>query len=267
MPFPYKKVLVVGATSGIGWALAERLLANKVKVVIVGRRQDRLEEFKQKHNEDDVSSFVFDISKLQEIPKFASDVTKAHPDLDCVFLNSGIQRMHDFSKPETIKLDVIDEEVTTNYLSFLHLTNAFMPHLQQHKGNTSFIYTTSGLALIPITRVPNYCATKAALHHFILTLREQVKSGPGSVKIIELMPPAVQTELHDTKHQPDMPEGAGAKIGMPLAQFTDEAWEGLEKGEEQIAVGDICVNATNSWEKERQKTFHAMVAMMSKGGK
>jgi short-subunit dehydrogenase involved in D-alanine esterification of teichoic acids len=266
MPFPYKKVLVVGATSGIGWALAERLLDNNVKVIIVGRRKDRLDEFTEKHNKDDVSSIVFDITKLDEIPKFASDVTKAHPDLDCVFLNSGIQRMHNFAKPETIKLDAINEEITTNYLSYLHLTTAFMPHLQQVKGETSFIYTTSGLALIPITRVPNYCATKAALHHFILTLREQVKSGPGSVKIIELLPPAVQTELHDTKHQPEMPEGAGAKIGMPLAQFTDEAWEGLEKGEEQIAVGEMGVNAANTWEKERQITFHKMVAIMAKGG-
>jgi short-subunit dehydrogenase involved in D-alanine esterification of teichoic acids len=265
MPFPYKKVLVVGATSGIGWALAERLLANNVKVVIVGRRKDRLDEFTTKHGQQNVSSFIFDISKLSEIPKFASDVTKAHPDLDCVFLNSGIQRVHNFAKPDTVDLDVIQEEMTTNYTSFLYLTNAFMPHLQSLGKDTSFIYTTSGLALIPITRVPNYCASKAALHHFILTLREQVKSGPGSVKIIELMPPAVQTELHDTKHQPDMPEGAGAKIGMPLAQFTDEAWEGLEKGEEQIAIGDICKNAVNSWEKERQETFHKMVKMM--GGK
>jgi short-subunit dehydrogenase involved in D-alanine esterification of teichoic acids len=83
------------------------------------------------------------------------------------------------------------------------------------------------------------------------------------VKIIELMPPAVQTELHDTKHQPDRPEGEGAKIGMPLAQFTDEAWEGLENGDEQIAVGEMTKKNADSWDKERQSVFQKIVAMMA----
>lgn len=64
---------------------------------------------------------------------------------------------------------------------------------------------------VPIPTVPNYCATKAALHSFILTLRSQLQD--TAVKVIELFPPAVQTELH----------GEGGKdFGMPLRDFTDE---------------------------------------------
>jgi len=256
MTFAYKKVLLVGATSGIGWAMAERMLTSNIKVIIVGRRKERLDELTQRYGSDKVFPVVFDISKLSEIPSFTTSITEAHPDLDCVFLNSGIQRAHDFAKPDTVKLEQINEEITTNYLSYLHLTTSFLPHLQKQKSPTSIVYVTSGLALIPFPRVLNYCASKAALHHFILSLREQMKSGPGNVKIIELMPPAVQTELHDTKHQPDMPPGA--VIGMPLDDFTDEAWKGLEEGEEQICVGEMTQRSANGWEKERQKVFHSI---------
>jgi short-subunit dehydrogenase involved in D-alanine esterification of teichoic acids len=255
MPFQYKKVLLLGATSGIGYALAERMLSNGTKVVVVGRRKERLDELVSKHGKDKASSSVFDITKLSEIPSWTSSITKEHPDLDCVILNSGIQRAHDFTKPESVKLDQINEEVTTNYLSYVHLTTYFLPHLQKQQGPTGLIYVSSGLALIPYPRVQNYCATKAALHHFILALRVQLKDGLGHVNIIEILPPAVQTELHNTKHQPDIPNDQGANFGMPLDEFTNETWKGLEKGDEQIFVGDMTQKASQGWEGERQKIF------------
>lgn len=73
MGFPYKKVLVVGATSGIGWALAERVVENGVKVIVVGRRKERLDEFVEKHGKDNASAVVFDIRNLSGISQFAAD--------------------------------------------------------------------------------------------------------------------------------------------------------------------------------------------------
>lgn len=73
MSFPYKKVLVVGATSGIGLALAERLIENGSKVIVVGRRQENLDSFVKTHGESKVSSFKFDITDLKGIPKFAQE--------------------------------------------------------------------------------------------------------------------------------------------------------------------------------------------------
>lgn len=72
MSFPYKTVLVVGATSGIGLALAEKLVANGSHVVAVGRRQENLDEFVKKHGKDKVSSIKFDITDLKAIPGFVS---------------------------------------------------------------------------------------------------------------------------------------------------------------------------------------------------
>lgn len=70
MPFPHKTVLVVGATSGIGLALAEKMIENGVHVIGVGRRQEKLDELAQKHGKDKWSSVKFDITNLPGIPSF-----------------------------------------------------------------------------------------------------------------------------------------------------------------------------------------------------
>ncbi|MCJ1407091.1 hypothetical protein MMC19_001161 [Ptychographa xylographoides] len=231
MPFQYKRVLVIGATSGIGEALATRFIQEGAKVIAVGRRKEKLEEFVHIHGKDNVSAVPFDITEMEKIPNFVTNVTKTYPDLDCIFMNSGIQRGLDFSKPESVDMDSIQTD------------------------------TTSGLALIPLLRCANYCASKAALHHWILCLREQLKD--TSIKIIELFPPAVQTELHDAKHQPDIKDGGN--IGMPLDEFTNEAYDGLAAGNEQVPVG-MSKKSFDTWESQRQQQFHGMIKAMS-GGK
>ncbi|ORY07664.1 hypothetical protein BCR34DRAFT_570492 [Clohesyomyces aquaticus] len=262
MSLKYKKVLLIGASSGIGEAYAKKIVGDGKQVVVVGRRKENLDAFVKNQGQGKADAFQFDITKLDEIPKFAEDITGIHPDIDCVIINSGIQRGFDFSKPESVDLSAVTLEFTTNYLSYIHLTTAFLSHLQKQKNETALMYTSSGLALIPITRCANYCASKAALHHFVLCLREQVKDGPGNVKIVEIFPPAVQTELHDEKHQPDIKDGG--KIGMPLKQYTEESWAMIVKGEENVPVG-MSSNLFNLFENTRQEQFHKMVKMM-KGG-
>ncbi|KAK0108396.1 hypothetical protein ONS95_003204 [Cadophora gregata] len=248
--FPYDTVLVLGATSGIGLALAEKLVLNGSHVIAVGRRQQNLQELQQKHGKQKVSIYQFDVNELDKIPVFVNNI----------ILNSGIQRRLDFTSPSTVDLPQTSTELTTNYLSPLHFTTAFLPHLQSlsksSKKPTSLIFTTSGLALVPILRCPNYCASKAAMHHLILCLREQLRYADGDVRVIELLPPAVQTELHDTKHQPDLKDGGS--FGMPLDEFTEEAWRGLCAGETDIAVGIAKMNY-EGWERQRQGVFKTMI--------
>ncbi|KAM3074486.1 hypothetical protein ACMFMG_002711 [Clarireedia jacksonii] len=259
MTFPYKTILVLGATSGIGLALAEKFIAHGAHVIAVGRRQENLDELVQKHGAEKVSAVSFDITRLGEIEEFVRGIVKSHPTLDCVFLNSGIQRRLDFTKPEAIDLDNISLELTTNYISYIHLVKYLLPHLQSLSSPTSLIFTTSGLALVPITRCGNYCASKAALHHLIVVMREQMKNGPGNVKVIEIYPPAVQTELHDEKHQPDIKNGSN--FGMPLDEFTEAAWKGLREGKEDIPVG-TAEKAFAAFEVKRREIFGHMVEAM-----
>ena len=155
MPWTYKKVLVVGATSGIGEALAARVVAAGSSVIVTGRRKEKLEQFVQQHGNDKASAVPMDITNIDEIPGFATklvfpeasceprvaacdhdimlmfdSVIKTHPDLDCLILNAGIQRLVDFTKPETLDMSSIQNEFNTNYISYIALTKAFLPFLQ-----------------------------------------------------------------------------------------------------------------------------------------
>jgi short-subunit dehydrogenase involved in D-alanine esterification of teichoic acids len=206
---------------GIGEALARRLVDNGSFVVAVGRRKENLQKLVEQYGQENIQAVPFDITKLEAVPNFAQNVTSTHPDVDCVILNSGIQRKTDFSDPDSIDVDALNLEITTNYLSHLALTKAFLPLFQKNgkEGKeSSFIFVTSGLAMVPIPRCSNYCASKAAMHQFVLCLREQLKG--SNIKVVELYPPAVQTELHDEKHQPDIKNGG--QIGMPLDEFIDK---------------------------------------------
>jgi NADP-dependent 3-hydroxy acid dehydrogenase YdfG len=72
MSFPYKHVLIIGATSGIGKAMGDHLIAQGLKVTAVGRREDRLKAFVEQNGSDRASSIAFDIEKLDEIPSFVN---------------------------------------------------------------------------------------------------------------------------------------------------------------------------------------------------
>jgi short-subunit dehydrogenase involved in D-alanine esterification of teichoic acids len=142
-------------------------------------------------------------------------------------------------------------EVTTNYLSPLHAIAAFLPHLislgspspdsaNKHPRPASIVLITSGLAIVPMPRCANYCASKAALHSLAYTLRSQL-SAPSSkstqhIRVIDIAPPAVQTELHS--NQPELVKIGEADIGMPLDKWADEMWEYLHSSSAMQSVGD-----------------------------
>jgi len=263
MHYPYQCILLVGATSGIGYALASKLAEDGKHVIVVGRRKEKLDELQQKYGKDKVSTIQFDITDLAGMKGFVDRALKEHPDIDNVIMNSGIQRSLDFTKPESIDFGGIDAEITTNYTSCIHILKYILPHLTKiaETKPAGIMFTTSGLALTPIPRCGNYCATKAALHHLILVLRSQLSSTPN-LKIIELFPPAVQTELHDAKHQPDIVNGGS--IGMPLDEFMEKTWKGLCEGDEQILVG-ISETSFKGWEVKRQEEFEERLRMIREG--
>jgi short-subunit dehydrogenase involved in D-alanine esterification of teichoic acids len=179
----------------------------------------------------------------------------SHPDLDSVLFSSGIQRPLDFSSPETIDLDIVSTEITTNYTSHIHLLKYLLPHFLTPSSLSpkSLIFISSALGLVPIPKVTGYCATKAALHHLILCLREQV--GEKGVKVIEIVPPAVKTELHDH-------EGEGGRaVGMDLDEFTDEAWKSLEEGRDDIPVG-MARRTYEAFEEKRQGMFRNLMGLL-----
>jgi short-subunit dehydrogenase involved in D-alanine esterification of teichoic acids len=162
--------------------------------------------------------------------------------LDCIVLNAGIQRTLDFTNPKAINLAVVDAELATNYTSPLHTLIHMLPHLQSRAPDpVAIIIVSSGLALVPHPRPPNYCATKSAIHALAWTLRAQLADHDDSqhIRVVEIIPPAVKTELHS---QQDDLKGKGelADFGLPLDEFLREAWTALEKGEEdEIPIAGV----------------------------
>jgi short-subunit dehydrogenase involved in D-alanine esterification of teichoic acids len=191
-------------------------------------------------------------------------ITNRYPKLDCIILNAGFQRTLNFTKPESVDISSAEAELRTNYLSPLAAVTAFLPHLTSLAPQPTGIYlVSSGLALVPITRCPNYCATKAAVHSLAYTLRAQLEE--SNVKVVEIMPPAVQTELHT--QQADLVAAGESNFGLPLDEYTDETW-GLMSAEEEHE--EIVVSALSerfeAVDEKRKVIFKKMVEAMNKNG-
>ncbi|RPD81980.1 NAD(P)-binding protein [Lentinus tigrinus ALCF2SS1-7] len=232
-----KCVLVIGATAGIGRALALAIhdLDSKPTVIAAGRRQERLDELAAKSGDSRIKTVQVDINTTYDkLKQFVDDLTGRYPDVDAVVLSSGIQHIFDFEKPESIDVNKIADEFNTNYVAIVNLILLFLPHFLKLNaaGRPSFIIPiTSSLAIVPRPTVPNYCATKAALHSFSLSLRAQLAH--TNVRVVEILPPLVESELHD--HQGTTP--ALSIFWMPLDQFTKLTIEGLVRGDPEVVVG------------------------------
>ncbi|KAI0813203.1 short chain dehydrogenase [Xylaria sp. FL0064] len=266
MGWQYKTVLMVGCTAGLGVAMAERMIEHGSFVIAVGRRKERLDDFAAKHGPDKVATSQFDITDLDGIRSWAEGIIKDHPTLDCVVLNAGIQRGLNFTRPATIDLNLVRKEIDTNYTSYVALMAAFLPHLQRRApAPAAIVAVSSGLGLVPLPRCANYCATKSALHALMWSLRAQLGADEGSrhVRVIEIVPPAVQTELHEL--QDDLREAGHANIGITIDEYMRDCWAGLEAGdEEEILVGPIKANFA-SLEDGRRKAFGQFLAAMEAG--
>jgi len=233
-----KCVLVIGATSGIGRALALAIhkLPTRPTVIVSGRRQDRLDEIigeakGDAEGEQRLHAIQFDASaKTDGLKKFVTEAVAKYPDLDTIVFSAGVQHVFDFAKPKEINLDLAVQEMNLNYVAIFSLITLFLPHLLKLDRPAFLVPVSSTLAMVSAGKVPNYCASKAALHSLSISLKNSLKN--TNVKVMELMPPLVESELHD--HQGS--SFALANVWLPLAEYTKLALDGLQRGEFNIVV-------------------------------
>ena len=199
-------ILITGGGSGIGEAVAHRLHDLGNTVIVASRRADALERATQ--GRADMAAMTLDIESLDAIEDFARRVIAAHPALNVLVNNAGVMRFEALDA----RRDLADAEatITTNLLGPIRLTNALIDHLAA-QADAAIVNVTSGLAFVPLVSTPTYSATKAALHSYTVAMREALK---GKVEVIELAPPAVQT---------DLTPGQSTRQGyQPLNEFADE---------------------------------------------
>jgi uncharacterized oxidoreductase len=206
-------ILITGGGSGIGRGLAEALHALGNQVVIAGRRKQALEETTTAN--PGMKSLTLDIERPAAIREFVAQIVADYPTLNVLINNAGIMRPENLLAQQP---DLADAEaiVTTNLLGPIRLTAALLPHLQKQP-NSTIVNVSSGLAFVPLSLTPTYCATKAAIHSYTLSLRYQLKS--TAIEVLELIPPYVQTNLLN---------GAEDPRAMPLDKYIAEVMEILK---------------------------------------
>ena len=217
-------VFITGGTSGIGAGLARAFHARGAKVIIGGRNHSALEVLAQQFT--GMETQLIDVCDPESVLACARSLESRHPNLNVLINNAGIQRLLDFSSG-TVSAEQIDVEIDTNFKGSIHVISAFLPILRR-QALARLVNVTSGLGFVPLVKAPIYSATKAAQHAFTVALREQLRG--SSVRVIELIPPVVETNLH--RRQPVKPPRA-----MPLEAFVIEAMRALESGREELPIG------------------------------
>jgi len=236
-------ILITGGGSGIGAALAHEFHVAGNQVIIAGRRQAALDAVVSDH--PGMASPTIDMEDPAAIATFAAKLVTEFPALNVVIHNAGIMVAE-----EQVDIAIAEATVATNLLGPIRLTHALLPHLLAQKAAT-LMTVTSGLAFVPLAATPTYCATKAAMHSWSQSMREQLKG--TSVELIELVPPGVQTDL--------MPGHAENPQMMPLDQFIAEVMALL--GQEP-ALEEICVEGVKMLrEAEQRGAFGQVFAMLN----
>jgi uncharacterized oxidoreductase len=207
-------VFIPGSTSGIGLALALRLHAKGNTVIVGGRRTELLEQIAAEH--PGIDTVQIDTADAASVRSAAEQVLARHPGLNVIITMAGIMKIEDWHHPDTF-LESAESIITTNVLGAIRLIAAFIEHLQTQPDAT-IITVSSGLAFAPLKVTPSYNASKAAIH--MLTESVRLQLADTTVKVKELEPPAVQTDL--------VPGQQESEWAVPLDQFADDVIHLLE---------------------------------------
>jgi uncharacterized oxidoreductase len=187
-------------------------------VIICGRRESALKEAAEKF--PSVITRACNLSIASEREGLFNWIAKEHPDLNVLVNNAGIQQWMSVSDDNFFQR--AKDEISINIEAPLHLTSLF---LDLSSLNT-VINVISGLAFAPLAKVPVYCASKAFLHSFSISLRYMLRS--RDIEVIELIPPALNTDLGGKGIHDEFP---------PIDGFIESSFEQLKQGKSTVTYG------------------------------
>jgi uncharacterized oxidoreductase len=213
-------IFITGGGSGIGRGLAESFHKLGNQVIISGRRKGHLAETIKAN--PGMQSIELDITDPAIIAAVAKKLIADYPKLNVLINNAGIMQVDDAAAP--IDDNLLESTITTNLLGPIRMTSALIDHLKKQPAAT-VIHVTSGLAFVPLTMAAAYSSTKAALHSYSHSQRYKLKD--TSVKVLELAPPWVQTDLLNSKNEPR---------AMPLQEFINETMKVLATDADEVLV-------------------------------
>jgi uncharacterized oxidoreductase len=219
-------ILITGGSSGIGLALATALQKHGSTVIITGRDQAKLDKAKQTF--PDLHVVQSDVARVADIDALFARVTRDFPKLNVLVNNAGVMRTINLNKHGS--LEDLTNEIEINLSGPIRMVHRFLPHLSKQE-SAAIVNVSSGLAFVPLPTAPVYCATKAALHSFTLSLRAQLKK--TRVKVFEIAPPATATALLGDLSSPDL---KGISV-MPVDDMVKACINGLARDRLEIRPG------------------------------
>ena len=217
-------ILITGGSTGIGLALATRFVELGNTVVITGRDQAKLAEARKKL--PTVDTYVCDVTDPAAIENLSREVEAKYPTLNVLINNAGIFTPKNITT-RAKDLKTLTAEIDINFSGTVRTTSAFIDTIVKNKG--TIMNVSSGLAFVPLMVGPIYCATKAAIHSYTISLRQQLSD--LGVEVIELAPPAVKTNLTT-----DMPSDGDFKI-ISTDELVDATIRGIKAGQTLICPG------------------------------
>jgi len=219
-----RTILITGGSAGIGLAFALKFVELGNEVIVTGRRQAVLDEVKAKHPR--LHIIQSDVADPAQIAALAARVKADFPNLDVLMNNAGVM-LHKNLKAPAADLAGLMAEMNINLGGVIGMTSAFIDILMANKG--TLINVSSALAFVPLPSAPIYSASKAAIHSYTQSLRFQLEK--TGVEVIELMPPAVKTDL-----AADIAEGDGFTL-ITTDELVKQSFAYLKAGALEIRPG------------------------------
>lgn len=236
-------ILVIGGTSGIGEAFVKRFHKMGKKVIVTGRREQRLSELQKSLSGLDV--YTMDMADLPAIAGHVDTLFSRFPNIDTVWVNGGIQYLSDIKDVSTTTDERVSEEMTVNVTAPMIFARHIIPRLMKQERETNFMITSSGLGFVPVGSLfPVYCPSKAALHYYLVGIRQALKN--ANINVLELVPPYVGSTELGAEHK----DKIANLTPMGLSEFMDEIFEVLDGNEakdlKEVAAGSA-VNRVQAW--------------------
>jgi NAD(P)-dependent dehydrogenase (short-subunit alcohol dehydrogenase family) len=183
-----KKIIVTGASSGIGRATGERFLDEGASVALVGRSESALEEVIYRDNKNGFV-VVADLTDEKQTERCIAQAVEMMGGLDIVVNAAGILKA---GRIEDTTLDLWDEMMNVNLRSIFHLMKLAVPHLERSRGNIVNVSSVTGPRSFP--GVLAYCVSKAALDQ--LTRCAALELAAKGIRVNAVNPGVVVSGLH-----------------------------------------------------------------------
>jgi len=233
----FQCALITGGGGGLGKAMAEALIALGKSVIIAGRTESNLKKTAAEIGAK--AYFVLDVSKISTIADFVKDVVSKHPELDCVINNAGVQRPFQILGPDYgFDLDHADQEIDTNIRGPMHLSVLLVPHFNSLPNGGVIMNVSSVLGYLPYSLVnPVYNGTKAWIHFFSMNLRSQLRQAGSKIKVVEIVPPTVETALHRDRKDPNDNRKDHNASALSTTEFMEQVMEGWKNDRDNCPAG------------------------------